>query len=81
MSSAENAVTFKVTHLLHRYDYASPDAFEDAIDEAIRLHNPWALRKTLPNTDQWIVDVLDIDRATASCAYAFSVELLAGTSA
>lgn len=71
------SATFNVSRILLRRDFESIAAFEEALDDAIREDNPWMLRKTYPDMRQWIVDVLDIDRATSSCAFAYSVELLA----
>lgn len=67
---------FETSHMLLRSDHADSEDFEVAIDEAIRDHNPWALLKTYPDMRQWLVDVLDYDRACSSCAFAYSVELL-----
>ena len=70
-----DGVSLPVILTLRHQDF-DQESWEEALDDALRLHNPWALRKTMPNTDQWIVDVLDIGRACDSCAYAFEVELL-----
>lgn len=73
-------VTFPISLTLYRRDYANVEAFEEAIDEAVRDTNAWAIRKTNPDMRQWIVDVLDLDRTTQSCAFAYKVELLGGVS-
>lgn len=71
------SLSFPVTHTICHANYIGDQAgWEQSIDDAIRLHNPWALRTTMPSKSQWIIDVLDIDRATDSCAYAYTVELL-----